>query len=111
MQRKGRETIIDVMKENPVSESELGFSRENVNYIVSDQTFAPKRKTKLDQKERIRKETVEAPETKVKNKQYRTVENVYSPSITVYVPDIMSEYSKAYLKMLLKLVEETFSEG
>ncbi len=110
MAKKGRQTVIEEVENEPFSEFELSLNRKTTNYFSTDQTFAPVRKTKVDQKERIRKETVEAPETKVKNKQYRTVENVYAPSITVYVPDIMKGYSKAYLKMLLKFFEETFSE-
>jgi hypothetical protein len=106
-----KNAIVDVNVPKPVYVDSFGTAEENVSYFVTDQTYAPKRVTKAKHKEKTKKEVIEKPDTRVKNKDFYSTEDIYAPVLNVYVSNAMTDYAKAYLKMLLKLAEETFSEG
>ncbi len=107
--RKG--AVVDIRAPKPVNvDASVSVSKTSSTQIYKN-TYAPKFEGKdVDVETQIR-ENVYAPEDKIENRGSGEEESVYAPHINVYVSDAMTNYAKDYLKMLLKLIEETYSDG
>jgi hypothetical protein len=103
--------VIDVKPSKPVYADSLDVSTKNSTYTETKNKYAPKVKTKTKHKEGTKTERINEPVTKTKVKGETVIEDLYAPLVNVYTSNVMTDYGKAYLKMLIKLFEETFSEG
>ncbi len=106
--RKG--AVVDINAPKPVNVNASVAINKNSNTQIYKSTYAPVFEGKdVDVEAQIR-ENIYAPEDRVENRGRGEEENVYAPHVNVYVSDVMTNYAKEYLKMLLKLIEETYSE-
>ncbi len=105
-----KNALIDIKAPKPVIADVYGYAENNVSYTVNEQKYAPKNVYKSKTKEKTKREVIEEPETKTKYKERNETDDIYAPQVYVYTSNAMTEYAKAYLRMLIKLYEETFSE-
>jgi hypothetical protein len=102
--------VVDIKAPKPVNVNASVSINKNSNTQIYKNTYAPEFEGKdVDVEAQIR-ENIYAPEDKVENRGSGEAESVYAPHVNVYVSNVMTDYAKAYLQMLLKLIEETYSE-